>query len=271
MNNMETRHSRLVKLSAKVDNLVQFAKPGDEEPYKPRRIERTIIGNPLSIAIHGKKGERVGGTAEAFGRGVLGTGLGGLAGIGIGGLAGAALGHGAGMKLGSPFHRPSIYTVGGAIRGAEVGGAAGAIGGGVYATHGKGGEEMYKRRTYGMSSKQQSLVQLNSKLDGIVRFDSNAMEDLASAGAGAGLGIGGYKAYKAIRKKQYGNAGVLVGGPAAGATTAKGFGQAAAEVGRDAYHAAPGAIKTGLQAAGKKGLSVWDKILHGLRLARVPA
>jgi hypothetical protein len=118
------------------------------------------------------------------------------------------------------------------------------------------------------------LINLNQKLDGIIefRYDDDRRDGLTTGaelvGAGA-AGAGGLKAYQAIRRKQMGGAGVLVGGEHAGLTTAPTFGTAARQVGREALQKAPEAVGAGLRTAGKKGLSILDRVLAAARLARV--
>lgn len=143
---LETREDKINYLQALSDELVQF-----DDDYKPRVVQRALLGNYGAILAHGKKGERLAGAGEAYGNSLVQS----LKGAGIGGGAGAAIGAGAGAvaalrksgKLAIRSGRLAKLAGGGALlagmAGAQVGGGVG----GLVGTYGKKGEEIYRRRT----------------------------------------------------------------------------------------------------------------------------
>ncbi len=142
---LSSRHDRLIALNVLADEVLSF---DETEPLKNRYGQRAVLGNPLTILVHGKKGERFAGAGEAYGNmlkhQVIGTGVGAAGGAGIG-AAGGALAHllqkskGGGGKLGELAR---IGAGAGALGGAYLGGAYGGIKG----NFGKEATDIYKRR-----------------------------------------------------------------------------------------------------------------------------
>lgn len=142
----ESRQERIISLSSKLDEAIQF-----EDPYKRRVFQRAFLGNEGAVLVHGKSGERIAGSTEAYKERAKKL-LGGLA-IGAGGGAAAGAGVGAAMALRKSGMRAiksgrlGKYAGAGALAAGIIGAHGGLAVGNFKGNFGKKAEEIYRRRT----------------------------------------------------------------------------------------------------------------------------
>jgi len=142
---------KLMQLNAKLTEL-QFQ--GEDEKYKPRPIQRYLLGPGLTTAIHAPKGNKLKGFFHTSGRAIGESAVGSAAGAGIG----AGLGAGIGALTGRPG-AAKLGASAGLVAGSQIGGTAGAL----HGVYGKRATDLYKRYT--------DQEHLSSLLDDLIEFD----------------------------------------------------------------------------------------------------